>query len=46
MPLWIWNAHHTLFDAESLRSAVSEFFVVDELFTYDVRNLRLHGHKR
>jgi predicted SAM-dependent methyltransferase len=46
VPLWIWNAHHTLFDAESLRSAVSEFFVVDDLFTYDIRNLRLYGHKR
>lgn len=46
VPLWIWNAHHTLFDAESLRAAVAEFFVVDELFTYDIRNLRLYGHKR
>jgi SAM-dependent methyltransferase len=46
VPLWIWNAHHTMFDAESLRSAVGEFFVVDELFTYDIRNLRLYGHKR
>jgi SAM-dependent methyltransferase len=45
VPLWIWNAHHTLFDAESLRSAVGEFFTVEELFTYDIRNLRLHGRK-
>ena len=45
VPLWIWNAHHTMFDAESLRRAVGEFFVVDELFTYDIRNLRLYGHK-
>ena len=45
VPLWIWNAHHTLFDADSLRAAVSEHFVVDELFTYDIRNLRLYGHK-
>ena len=22
VPLWIWNAHHTMFDAESLRAAV------------------------
>ena len=46
VPLWIWNAHHTMFDAESLRRAVGEHFVVDELFTYDIRNLRLYGHKR
>lgn len=45
VPLWIWNAHHTLFDAESLRAAVEEFFVVDELFTYDIRNLRVHARK-
>ena len=45
VPLWIWNAHHTMFDADSLRAAVGEFFVVDELFTYDIRNLRLHAHK-
>ena len=46
VPLWIWNAHHTMFDAESLRAAVAEFFAVDELFTYDIRNLRLYGRKR
>jgi hypothetical protein len=34
-----------MFDAESLRRAVGEYFVVDELFTYDIRNLRLYGHK-
>ena len=45
VPLWIWNAHHTLFDAESLRAAVEACFVVEELFTYDIRNLRLHGRK-
>ena len=45
VPLWIWNAHHTMFDATSLRTAVEEFFVVDELFTYDIRNLRLYGRK-
>lgn len=45
VPLWIWNAHHTMFDADSLRSAVSEWLVVDELFRYDVRNLRLYAHK-
>ena len=46
VPLWIWNAHHTLFDAGSLRAAVGEFFLVEELFTYDIRNLRLYARKR
>jgi predicted SAM-dependent methyltransferase len=45
VPLWIWNAHHTLFDADSLRAAVAEHFVVEELFTYDVRNLRIYARK-
>ncbi|GAA1250626.1 hypothetical protein GCM10009609_12480 [Pseudonocardia aurantiaca] len=45
VPLWIWNAHHTMFDAESLRTAVEKHFVVDELFTYDVRNLRIYARK-
>ena len=45
VPLWIWNAHHTLFDTDSLRVAVEEFFVVDELFRYDVRNLRVYARK-
>ena len=45
VPLWIWNAHHTMFDAQSLRAAVAEFFTVDELFTYDIRNLRLYGRR-
>lgn len=45
VPRWIWNAHHTLFDADSLRTAVVQFFVVDQLFGYDVRNLRVYAHK-
>jgi SAM-dependent methyltransferase len=45
VPLWIWNAHHTMFDAHSLRAAVAEFFTVEELFTYDIRNLRLYGRR-
>jgi predicted SAM-dependent methyltransferase len=45
VPLWIWNAHHTLFDADSLRAAVAEFFVVEELFTYDIRNLRVYARR-
>ena len=46
VPLWIWNAHHTLFDADSLRAAVGEHFDVEELFTYDIRNLRLYARAR
>lgn len=45
VPLWIWNAHHTMFDADSLRAAVEEFFLVEDLFTYDIRNLRLYARK-
>jgi predicted SAM-dependent methyltransferase len=45
VPLWIWNAHHTLFDADLLRDSVEEHFVVDELFSYDVRNLRVLARK-
>jgi predicted SAM-dependent methyltransferase len=45
VPLWIWNAHHTLFDADSLRAAVEKQFVVERLFTYDIRNLRVYGRK-
>jgi SAM-dependent methyltransferase len=46
VPLWIWNAHHTMFDAQSLHAAVSEFLEVEELFTYDIRNLRCYARKR
>jgi hypothetical protein len=35
-----------MFDAGSLRAAVAEHFEVDELFTYDIRNLRLYGRGR
>jgi predicted SAM-dependent methyltransferase len=45
VPLWIWNAHHTMFDADLLRHTVEEYFVVDELFSYDVRNLRILARK-
>jgi hypothetical protein len=45
VPRWIWNAHHTMFDVTSLRAAVAEFFVVDELFAYDARNLCVYAHK-
>ena len=40
-----WVRGHTMFDAGSLRAAVEEFLVVDELFTYDIRNLRVYAHK-
>ncbi|MHA6796750.1 class I SAM-dependent methyltransferase [Pseudonocardia bannensis] len=45
VPLWIWNAHHTMFDARSLHAAVSAHFEVLELFTYDIRNLRCYARK-
>jgi SAM-dependent methyltransferase len=45
VPLWIWNAHHTLFDADFLHDAVTKCFVVEELFSYDVRNLRVLARK-
>jgi predicted SAM-dependent methyltransferase len=45
VPLWIWNAHHTMFDADLLRDSVEEHFVVDELFSYDIRNLRVLARK-
>jgi predicted SAM-dependent methyltransferase len=45
VPLWIWNAHHTLFDEGSLRAAVAKHFVIEELFSYDIRNLRLYARK-
>jgi predicted SAM-dependent methyltransferase len=46
VPLWIWNAHHTLFDADSLRAAVAEVGFVDiSIFTYDIRNLRCYATK-
>ncbi|MCU1626903.1 MAG: mfpsA [Pseudonocardia sp.] len=45
VPLWIWNAHHTMFDADSLRSAVEPHLIVREILTYDIRNLRCYAHK-
>ncbi|MDQ4103679.1 MAG: hypothetical protein M3186_08220, partial [Actinomycetota bacterium] len=41
VPRWIWNAHHTMFDADSLRALVARGGFTDlEIFTYDIRNLR------
>jgi ubiquinone/menaquinone biosynthesis C-methylase UbiE len=46
VPLWFWNAHHTLFDADTLRAAVSQVGFVDvEIFRYDIRNLRCYATK-
>lgn len=40
-PRWIWNAHHTLFDAASLRAHLEDCgFVEIRIVCYDVRNLR------
>ncbi|MEN3301090.1 methyltransferase domain-containing protein [Pseudonocardia sp.] len=45
VPLWIWNAHHTMFDPDSLRAAVEPHLIVCEIFTYDIRNLRCYARK-
>ncbi len=43
VPRWIWNAHHTLFDALSLRQALEACgFERIEISCYDVRNLRCY----
>jgi hypothetical protein len=34
-----------MFDADLLRDSVEEHFVVDELFSYDIRNLRVLARK-
>jgi predicted SAM-dependent methyltransferase len=42
VPLWIWNAHHTLFDQTWLRALLEEAgFVNIEASVYDFRNLRV-----
>jgi hypothetical protein len=44
VPRWIWNAHHTMFDAESLRALVSRCGFTDlDIFRYDIRNLRCYA---
>lgn len=46
VPRWIWNAHHTLFDAQSLRAALERSgFENVEIACYAVRNLRATGHR-
>jgi SAM-dependent methyltransferase len=47
VPLWIWNAHHTLFDADALHDSVARAGFTDiEIFGYDIRNLRCYATKR
>jgi ubiquinone/menaquinone biosynthesis C-methylase UbiE len=44
VPLWLWNAHHTMFDDELLRTEVAGAGFVDlDIFTYDIRNLRCYA---
>ena len=46
VPLWIWNAHHTMFDAPWLRQLVEGTGFVDvEIFTYEIRNLRCYARR-
>jgi predicted SAM-dependent methyltransferase len=46
VPLWIWNAHHTMFDEAWLRRLVEGSGFVDvEIFTYDIRNLRCYARR-
>ncbi len=47
VPRWIWNAHHTLFDAAWLRDRLAACGFVDiEIACYDVRNLRCNCRRR
>ena len=46
VPRWLWNAHHTMFDAASLGALVSRCGFTDpEIFTYDTRNLRCYARR-
>ena len=46
VPLWIWNAHHTMFDEPWLRQLIEGSGFVDvEIFTYDIRNLRCYARR-
>jgi SAM-dependent methyltransferase len=46
VPLWIWNAHHTMFDEPWLRQLIDGSGFVDvEIFTYDIRNLRCYARR-
>ena len=44
VPLWIWNAHHTLFDEEFLRELLDATGFVDvDVEPYAERNLRVEA---
>ncbi len=46
MPLWIWNAHHTLFDPDSLRDLLVRCGLSDVLIgPEDVCNMRAHARR-
>ncbi|MGH4019817.1 MAG: class I SAM-dependent methyltransferase [Pseudonocardiaceae bacterium] len=46
VPRWIYNAHHTMFDADSLRELVERCGYVDvEIITYNIRNLRCYARR-
>ncbi|MDQ3887158.1 MAG: methyltransferase domain-containing protein [Actinomycetota bacterium] len=46
VPRWIWNAHHTMFDAESLGTLVARCGFTDiDIITYDIRNLRCYARR-
>jgi len=41
VPLWIWNAHHTMFDQQTLGDLVCRCGFIDvRIVSYDIRNLR------
>jgi predicted SAM-dependent methyltransferase len=47
VPLWIWNAHHTMFDEESLAALVSRCGFGDvTVVRYAIRNLRCTAVRR
>jgi hypothetical protein len=47
VPRWIWNAHHTLFDPESLHDLLARGGMTDiTVNPEDVCNMRARGHKR
>jgi SAM-dependent methyltransferase len=46
VPLWIWNAHHTLFDPQSLRALLDECGLTDiTVRPEDVCNMRAQARK-
>lgn len=46
VPLWIWNAHHTLFDAESLQDLVTQCGLSEVKVVFDgLRNLQCSAVK-